>query len=387
MFLAEATNCRAQTGDVLCREGVGNFDADLRGSAKVHVGAVKNGGLATRSCEATLIWGDQHVTVANGVFEVDLDAFGADLGWGVPVSAFQLKKSDSECCRSYQIYSLQKLPHLLRSLTGGTFFCAADTDLDGRVEIWTDDGASLEGIENLTGLELDSPPTVVLRFEHNRLLDVSSQFQPYFDSVITNLRARLDQRSIKDFKESDGKLLPSQTIAPEKMQRLRRVKIAILEIVWSYLYSGREAEAWAALADVWPSADAERIRAEIIKARNHGMRLQVDGVAPVTKNRKKHAMVFDLTVEKRESGLIPPRAILLRRPPGQTSESIPVGGEEFLNLTVDSAGKVRSVEPAGNSKSVPPELIDAATGWKFIPALSDGRAVASRMRLAVSDRR
>jgi hypothetical protein len=37
-------------------------------------------------------------------------------------------------------------------------------------------------------------------------------------------------------------------------------------------------------------------------------------------------------------------------------------------------------------KWVDPELINAALTWKFIPAFKDGRAVASRQRLAVSPR-
>jgi hypothetical protein len=31
-----------------------------------------------------------------------------------------------------------------------------------------------------------------------------------------------------------------------------------------------------------------------------------------------------------------------------------------------------------------PELINAALGWKFVPAFKDGRPVASRLRFTVS---
>jgi hypothetical protein len=61
--------------------------------------------------------------------------------------------------------------------------------------------------------------------------------------------------------------------------------------------------------------------------------------------------------------------------------------ELMLELVIDSAGKVRSAHGAGKTKSVDAELIYAATGWKFIPAFKAGRAVASRLRLAVSLRR
>ena len=52
-----------------------------------------------------------------------------------------------------------------------------------------------------------------------------------------------------------------------RLAQLRSVKIQVLEVVWAYLYSGREQEAWRALADMWPNGDVERIRSEIIAAR------------------------------------------------------------------------------------------------------------------------
>src|SRR5277367_5950039 len=104
-FPAALNLCTAQTDDVLCRGGSGKFETDFHREIKVHVGAAKIDGLATRTCEATLSAGGQDITVASGVWEVDLDAFGADLGMGVPVAAFQVKKSEAECCTEYLIYS------------------------------------------------------------------------------------------------------------------------------------------------------------------------------------------------------------------------------------------------------------------------------------------
>ena len=155
----------AQTRSVLCTDGTGAFEATLFTKVQVRVGATRKGALAVRSCEATLSWNDQKLAVATDIPLLDLDAFGADLGLGVPVAAFQIKKSKDDCCMMYQIYSLQKPPKLLRQLTGGSFFDAADTDLDGEVEIWTDDTAAFNGIDNLTLAELDFAPPMVLRFE------------------------------------------------------------------------------------------------------------------------------------------------------------------------------------------------------------------------------
>ncbi len=340
-FCATISLGNSQTRDVLCLHGSDSFSTLFQTGVQTRVGAAKNGGLSVRACEVWLSWGDQRLTVASEASAADLDAFGVDLGLGVPVAAFQIQKSESDCCRSYQIYSLQKPPRLLRTITGGDFFSASDTDLDGRVEIWTDDAAAV-GFDNLSAAELDFAPPLILRFEHNRLVDVSSEFQPYFDHLIANLRTQLDPQDLRDFKNSDGRLTPG-ALPVEHMHRLRVVKIKVLEIVWACLYSGREEDAWKALTDSWPVAD--------------------DVVAMTEHNTPE---------------LVPPQEIILRRPPP------PV--EILLDLLIDSAGKVRAAEPAGNAKSVDPEVMKAVREWKFIPAFSGGRPVASKLRLAVSAR-
>src|SRR5258708_4255859 len=184
-----AIPCHAQNRDVLCSNGSGKFEAEFPTGVKLRVGAARNaeGGLATRVCEAALNWDKRELVVAAKAAELDVDVFGADLGMGMPVVAFQVKKSAADCCMAYEIYSLQKPPRLLRTIAGGDFFSASDTDLDGRVEIWTADAAAVDGFENLTFGEFHFAPTVVLRFERGRLADVSSEFLPYFIRQIRKL--------------------------------------------------------------------------------------------------------------------------------------------------------------------------------------------------------
>ncbi len=380
----------AQTHDVLCVQGSDNFSAVFYTGVAAHVGAAKNGGLATRACEASLSWGDQRLAVASEASEVDLDAFGVDLGLGVPVVAFQIQKSDIDLLRSYQIYSLQKPPRLLRTVSGGDFFSASDTDLDGRVEVWTDDASAVEGFDNLSVAELDFAPPLVLRFVHNQLLDVGSEFQPYFDHLIAKVKAQLNPLDLHDFKNSDGKLAPAKSIAAERMHGLRTVKIKALEVVWAYLYSGREQDAWNALAEMWPVADVQRVRVALLLARSRGIRAQVDGTSSaVPPGRQKHAPIFDAVskTEHSPSQLIPPQPILLSRPPPSAADQGLASSEKFIDLLIDSAGKVRSAESADSTKSVDADLMNAAMEWKFIPAFRDGRSVACKLRIAVSARR
>ena len=384
-FLCLASSpSHAQIPDVLCNEGSGSFEAAFHTGVKVRVGAAKKGGLATRLCEAAVSWDQQNELVATDAFQLDVDAFGVDLGVGVPVVAFQVKKSRPDCCMAYQIHSLQKPSRLLRTITGGDFFSAADTDLDGRVEIWSHDAAAVDGFETLVLGELDAPPTIVLRFEQSRLIDVSSEFQTYFDSEIAKIREKIGQLDLLDFKSSNGALTPPTAFSAEQLHRLRRVKARVLEIVWSYLYSGREQEAWRSLAEMWPAADVERVRVAILDGRTHGIRAQVDGVSTVGPNgKKKRVALFDATSSSQpnKSEITSSRPIQLRRPP--TSLTLPES-ELLLDLVIDSAGKVRSAEPSGKTKWPDADLLGATAGWKFIPAFKGNRPVASRSRLAVS---
>jgi hypothetical protein len=396
-----ANVCRAQSHDVVCREGVGDFEAEFLTGVKVRVGPARIRDLESRVCNAALSWGDQNLAVAETASEADVDAFGVDLGVGAPVVAMQVKKSKAACCMEYKIYSLRAPPALLRSITGGEFFSAADTDLDGRVEIWTDDAASVEGFENFHLRDLDFAPPIVLRFERGRLLDASSEFQPYFDQKIADERAKLSPEDLGDFKSSDGKLAPAVALPAGRLLHLRSVKMKVLEIVWSYLYSGREPQAWRSLAEMWPATDLDRIRAALLNARARGILSQVDGVStPVRAGRENHAKIFDGTIVvaatpgvtpkgvKPKQEITPPMAILMERPPPVTQVEMELAqSESALKLVIDSAGKIRSVEVLGNVQSVDEGLLRSTSNWKFIPAFSEGQPVASQILLGVSLKR
>jgi hypothetical protein len=406
-FCVTASVCQAQTHEVVCSAGTGSFESAFHTGVKVSVTAARNGELAIRACEAALSWNKQKLVIATGAPRIDVDAFGADLGVGVPVVAIQVKQSDAGCCMSYQIYSLEKPPRLLRTITGADSFSAADTDLDGRVEIWTDDSAAVDGFEHFDVRQLDFPPPIVLRFTNGQLLDVSAEFQPYFDQQIAKVRAGLDARQLSDFQSSDGRLAPADFSSREELREndyLLGIKFKVLEIVWSYLYSGREEEAWNSLAEMWPAADVNRIRAAISQARAHGIRAQVDGAsAAVPAGRKEHAEIFDGirpqgggpptvisigrrrmfdgmgNAEAKKQELVLPAPIQLWSPVSMASSE-----EVLLDVVIDSAGKVRSAGLVDNTKEADAHLMDATGEWKFIPAFKDGRPVASRVRIFVS---
>src|SRR5215470_1569015 len=120
--LLQAVICLSQppSASILCHNGSGTFDARFRTGVSVHVGAARGSGttsLATRACEAKLSWEKEEIVVGNNAAQIDLDAFGVDFGNGKPAAAFQIRKSDADCCMEYRIYSLEKPPRLVRTIT------------------------------------------------------------------------------------------------------------------------------------------------------------------------------------------------------------------------------------------------------------------------------
>jgi hypothetical protein len=387
--------CSSQTPGIVCSDGIGHFEVKFTTGVTVTVGAARTGKLANRGCGAALSWEKQDLQVAENAADVDIDVLGADIGLGAPVVAFQVRKPVVNSTVEYQIYSLQKPPRLLRTIVAKDFLSAADTDLDGRIEIWAADAGAVDGFEGLPLGAFDFVPTAVLRFEKSGLLDVSSEFRAYFDDRIGKVRALLGAQEFGEFKDSNGKLAAGSDLRLEQILHLRNTKIKVLEIVWAYLYSGRDEEAWRELASLWPAVDVDRIRAAILSARAQGIRAQVDGVeSTLGLPAKRPTYIYQTPSDEEEppTNLSPaafrsdtkPQPILLRRPIPQNAWPTLPQSEEMVDLVIDAAGKVRLAQP---EKKGNPELISACANWKFIPAFKDGRAVASRMRYAVSFRR
>jgi hypothetical protein len=403
LFCCLSASCAGQTSFatnptrfLVCDKGVGSFRGSLPKEASsagvtVSVGAAKKDGFAARACQAKLTWGKQELVVAPEAAQADIDVMGADLGLGSLVVAFQLKSSETDPQIRYEIYSLSKPPQLLRTITGEDYFSAADTLLDGSVEIWTTDAAAIRGFEGLPPDAFDPAPTVILRFEKKKLIDVSSQFRSYFDREIETLHSRLDARQLNDFRQSDGKLSNEHWMRNHQPQGLLATKVKVLQIVWCYLYSGREQEAWKTLAEMWPSSDLNRIRTAIADAQARGLRAQVDGVSHGRQSRR--AGIYEGVSQ--EHADTTPVQILLRIPPPQNAQHW--AEEKQMELVIDEAGKVRSARimtPLLDKDAVPAatnapsaesdkDWVTAAAGWKYIPALNLGRPASFHYMLVV----
>src|SRR5581483_3112630 len=106
-------------------------------------------------------------------------------------------------------------------------------------------------------------PRVALKADRDGLHDVSPQFAEQYDTQIAAARARIGG-DITKFLQAD----------------FNDVRSVVLEIVFSYLYSGRETEAWQTLDEMWPAGDRDRIRKLIIDTRARGLLSRLKETSP-----------------------------------------------------------------------------------------------------------
>jgi len=395
---------------VVCDKGMGSYSGKFSTGVVVSVGAAKKAKFAVRACQAKLSWEHQEIVVAPAAAQADIDVMGADLGLGSLVVALQIKATDTDPHIKYEIYSLSKPSQLLRTITGEDYFNAADTRLESSVEIWTRDAVAVDGFENLPLSAFDFVPTVVLRFENKKLVDVSSEFRPHFDHQIEILRSQLDAQQVSGFKKSDGKLSNNGPPTKDQLNGLLATKIKVLEIAWCYLYSDREQDAWNVLAEMWPPADLDRIRASILNARARGLRMQVDDVShkpPQVVSPLKNSRIYEHAMSEKfitqpqrleEFADTAPEQILVMVP--RPHNQADWGEKRWMELVIDEAGKVRSAKMRekpddswsekmkedwfAKMKEAPnKDWIDASAGWKYIPAFRDGHPKAFLLKLYV----
>ncbi len=109
-------------------------------------------------------------------------------------------------------------------------------------------------------------PRVVLKIDRDGLHDDGPQFVEQYDSEIALARAKIPRGEEEKFTESDFK----------------DARAIVLEIVFSYLYSGREAQAWQTLDEMWPANDRERIKKLIIDTRAKGLLSKLPQTTPAS---------------------------------------------------------------------------------------------------------
>ena len=160
------------------------------------------------------------------------------------------------CCWTYYIASQIPTPHLVAKISNQypvEFIDYRGIELNDLV---THDGGFIDFEEMPYNVE--TAPTVYMRFVRGKLTDIGSLFKAQYDDEITQARARIKPDALQYFHSRN--IYDDFELASN-----------VLRIVLAYLYSGREEQAWKELASMWPPADLERIKSEIMKARAKGI--------------------------------------------------------------------------------------------------------------------
>jgi hypothetical protein len=211
---------------------------------------------------------------------------------------------------------------------------------------------------------------------------------------------------LRDFKNSSGRLPHTAYFSQADVrrgERLARTKECVVQIVWAYLYSGRQEQAWDALDQMWPPADRDRIRAAILSARGRGIRAEIDGTSAISASgSQRRAEIVDVrtvrtgqTPELKMAGRTPEdKTVNLVRPvpiwigrrvaQGEPKQALADSGV-LVDLVIDAAGKVRAAE--SDNPAFDRSFKNSTAEWKFIPAFGNGHAIASRIYLIVEPKR
>ena len=181
---------------------------------------------------------------------------------GHPALVLEGFTGGAHCCYDYRIVSLSEPPVILGSIENESPFYFFRDKTSGQFRIMTSDGA----FDYFDGLchACTVFPRVVLKVDHDGLHDAGPEFAEQYESEIAFARAKIPQREEGQFLESDFK----------------DARTVVLEVVFSYLYSGREAQAWKTLDELWPAKDRERIKKLIIDTRARGLLSKLPGTAP-----------------------------------------------------------------------------------------------------------
>lgn len=205
-------------------------------------------------------------------------ASGKDLnGDGQPELVLEGYSGGAHCCWTYWIVSLGNRPGLLVAIYNERTVAFRDEDNDGSIEMWTLDGV-FDYFDGLSHAE-SFFPTVVLRLEGRKLMDVSAEYWGEYEGQISEARSKLKAESLQRFRNlpdicaigGDEEHECHGDVPEGEFMALREVKVLVSTIVLGYLYSGRELEAWKTLDDMWPSADKERTKREFMNARQCGV--------------------------------------------------------------------------------------------------------------------
>lgn len=180
---------------------------------------------------------------------------------GFPDLVLEGYSGGAHCCWTYYIVSLAGKPGLIRRFDNDRP-ASFEPDKTGRIEIKALDGA-FDYFDFLSHAETVFP-SVYLRLEGDKFLDVSHNHLTEYDRQIQAARKQLTPQSIEYFRSATTR----EEIANSPNRELAR---PILTIVLAYLYSGRKTKAQQEFQKMWPVFDQDVEWKMILETRKQGV--------------------------------------------------------------------------------------------------------------------
>ncbi len=163
----------------------------------------------------------------------------------------------AHCCWTYWLISLSPKPTVVLSLENFRTI-EFGQHLGGKTVITAQDGVFDYFRASHAGTYF---PRVFLQLRGNALQDVSSEFPGEYDREI--------REGLKALTPNLRKKLLAARSDRDYLDDLE--KYPALQVILSYLYSGREVKAWQAMNEVWPAYDREKLKSEILENRRRGI--------------------------------------------------------------------------------------------------------------------
>lgn len=239
------------------------------------------GGDKVNECGATILGADRKPIFS--IFGVDaemLRATGRDVNGDGKQDVVLLTHSASSPDNVYSIVGTGDTPGLIRQIVTSADF-SFEERMEGKVDIVTHE-TSFRDFEGLSEEQLP-PPMIVLRMRGKEIYNVSQVYWPDYERDITMAKAKLSKNDIAEFSGNlrNQKKENERQPDPAEVAHEQDVKGVVLQIVLEDLYGGRGQEAWAALKDMWPYTDRDRIRQEILRRRMAGVMRDISRPAPM----------------------------------------------------------------------------------------------------------
>ena len=251
-----------------CYRGDGTFQKQISGFAVSVAKVAMSQGDANTSLDGC------HATVADTAGKTIFEAtdFGMSLALsgdtmlnGEPGVIFEDFSGGAHCCWTYDFVSLGKQPGLINKLSNqqGIGF---EKEANGQVVMRSADGA----FDYFDGLCHACTPFPIVYFElkGNSFVDVSKAHIAAYDKQIADARSELKPDRLAAFLKVPQVDAEVKTSFPDTIPE-------VLTIVFAYLYSGRQTQAWQALGEMWPASDRERIKKLILETRTKGILSQL----------------------------------------------------------------------------------------------------------------